>query len=211
MLWPRTLELLDIQGIVQGFLDAGLQGTGARIIANGHDLVHVSFDTARSQYRFTLFLSQSETERLLEEALAQHGVAVERQVELQSFADDGAGVTATLLHPGGRSETARFSYLLGCDGAHSTVRHGLGSTFRWPHRIVRLDAGGSPDRWRARPAGTDRLLAAGRHPGLLPDRRRPVPRHRRCRAGGCGGCAAADARRDPGADRCAGAGRAAGA
>jgi 2-polyprenyl-6-methoxyphenol hydroxylase-like FAD-dependent oxidoreductase len=129
VVWPRTLELLDIHGTVRGYLDAGLRGTGARIFANGRELVHLSFDAARSTYRFTLFLPQNETERLLEEDLAQRGVAVERRVGLQSFTDDGAGITATLSHPDGRSETARFAYLVGCDGAHSAARHGLASEF----------------------------------------------------------------------------------
>ena len=129
VVWPRTLELLDIHGSAQGYIDSGLQGAGARILANGRELVHLSFDTARSKYRFALFLPQNETERLLEEDLAQRGVAVERRVVLQSFTDDSAGVATTLLHPDGHSETARFAYLVGCDGAHSTVRHGLASQF----------------------------------------------------------------------------------
>jgi 2-polyprenyl-6-methoxyphenol hydroxylase-like FAD-dependent oxidoreductase len=131
VVWPRTLELLDVQGCVRGFLDAGLEGTGARILADDRELVHLSFATARSPYRFALFLPQSETERLLEEELARLGVAVERRVELRSFADDdgAAGVRATLLHPEGRSEEVHASFLVGCDGAHSTVRHGLGVPF----------------------------------------------------------------------------------
>ncbi len=129
VIWPRTLELLDIHGAVQGFLGAGLKGTGARILARGRELVHVSFESARSAYRFTLLIPQSETERLLEEDLAQRGVTVERRVALQSFTDDGLGVTATLQHPDGHGEVAPFDYLIGCDGAHSTVRHALGLEF----------------------------------------------------------------------------------
>ncbi len=129
VVWPRTLELLDIQGCVQGFLEAGLEGTGARIQAGGQELVHLAFATARSAYRFALFLPQSETERLLEAELSAIGTAVERRVELLSFAEDGQGVAATLRHPDGRTETMRASFLVGCDGAHSTVRHGLGMPF----------------------------------------------------------------------------------
>ena len=129
VIWPRTLELLDIHGCVQGFLDAGMEGTGARILANGRELVHVTLDIARSIYRFALLLPQNETERLLDEELARLGISVERRVELESFADDGAGVTAILRQPDGSAETARFAYLIGCDGAHSSVRHGLQSAF----------------------------------------------------------------------------------
>lgn len=51
VLWPRTLELLDIHGCVQPFVAAGMQATGARILAEGKVLVHVSLETARSAYR----------------------------------------------------------------------------------------------------------------------------------------------------------------
>ena len=43
-LWPWTLELMDIQGCLQGFLDAGMEGEGARILADGHELVHAPSD-----------------------------------------------------------------------------------------------------------------------------------------------------------------------
>ena len=41
MLWPRTLELLDIQGGVERFIAAGMRrALGARILADGKQLVH---------------------------------------------------------------------------------------------------------------------------------------------------------------------------
>lgn len=129
VIWPRTLELLDIQGCAQSFIDAGIKGTGARIFAEHTMLVHVRLDTARSVYKYALMIAQSETERLLEEQLAQLGVRVERSVELVSFSDTGSGVTAILRHPDAHEETFDASYLAGCDGAHSTVRHGLGAQF----------------------------------------------------------------------------------
>jgi 2-polyprenyl-6-methoxyphenol hydroxylase-like FAD-dependent oxidoreductase len=152
VLWPRTLELLDIQGFVQGFLDAGIEGHGARIYANGHELLDVRFDTARSVYRFAQMIPQSETERLLEEELARLGVTVEREVTLQSFTDDGAGVDAVLRRADGGTETMRAEYLLGCDGAHSAVRHGLGIEFagstepsEWMLADLHIDGDISPD------------------------------------------------------------------
>ena len=129
VMWPRTLELVDIQGCVQPFLDAGMKVPGARILANGNELVHVKLDTAPSVYRYALMIPQSETERVLEEQLEKLNVRVERSVELQSFIDDGDGVNAVLRHASGRDETVRATYLVGCDGAHSTVRHGLGVPF----------------------------------------------------------------------------------
>ena len=146
VLWPRTLELLDVQGCVRPFLAAGIEGRGAHIRANGRELVHVRLDTARSVYRYALMIPQSETERVLEEQLAALGLGVERCIELVAFTQDGDGVTATLRGADGRTETLRAAYLLGCDGAHSTVRHTLGTPFEgstlpsdWILADVRLD------------------------------------------------------------------------
>jgi len=70
-------------------------------------------------------LPQYETERVLAESLGEHGTRVRRGVELVSFTQDDDGVTATVRDEAGqRTVTAR--YLIGCDGAHSAVRKGLG-------------------------------------------------------------------------------------
>ncbi|AOB32664.1 hypothetical protein AKI39_20855 [Bordetella sp. H567] len=129
VIWPRTLELLEIQGCAQPFIAAGIRGRGARIFAEGKLLVHVRLDIARSAYDYALMIPQSETERVLEEQLADLGTRVERRVELLSFQDNGDSVGAVLRHHDGREERVDASYLCGCDGAHSTVRHVLGVQF----------------------------------------------------------------------------------
>src|SRR6202034_2023535 len=50
-------------------------------------------------------------------------------IELAQFSQDANGVTAELLHPGDRSERLVVPWLVGCDGAHSTVRHRLDLKF----------------------------------------------------------------------------------
>jgi hypothetical protein len=57
------------------------------------------------------------------------GIPVERPVELIDFTDHGDHVTATLHHVSGPDEQVRCDYLIGCDGAHSTVRKKLGLEF----------------------------------------------------------------------------------
>src|SRR5215831_2901166 len=52
-----------------------------------------------------------------------------RRVELVAFEQDEDGVRATLQPADGGQETARVSYLIACDGAHSLVRHALGVSF----------------------------------------------------------------------------------
>lgn len=129
VLWPRTLEMLDIWGCVQPFIDAGMKAAGARLFARQKLLAQVHLDTARSAYAYALMIPQSDTERLLEELLDQAGVHVQRCVELTAFNDGGDGVTAVLRHADGHEETVSTDYLVACDGAHSTIRHGLSMEF----------------------------------------------------------------------------------
>jgi 2-polyprenyl-6-methoxyphenol hydroxylase-like FAD-dependent oxidoreductase len=125
----RTLEALDAMGIADRFVDAGRKIHGMNVYSDGARIVHVSLDDIDSPYSYTLSLPQSETERLLAERLAELGGRVEREVKLVALAQDDAGVTATLERGGGAQETDRVSWLVGCDGAHSTTRHALGLSF----------------------------------------------------------------------------------
>ena len=104
VIWPRTLELLDIQGCAQAFLAAGMKAVGARMLADGKTLVHVRFDTARSVLPLRADDPAERDRALLEANAAQLGVRVERRVELTSFAQDDDGVTAVLRHADGRDE-----------------------------------------------------------------------------------------------------------
>ena len=129
VLWSRTLELFDAAGYVQGFLSAGLQAHGAQISTGKQIVARIAFDLIDSRFAYALMIPQSETERILEERLAAAGVTVERTVGLSGFTDRGDSVEAVLTRPGGESETLRADWLVGCDGAHSAVRHGLGFAF----------------------------------------------------------------------------------
>lgn len=129
VLWSRTLELLDRSGSGDSFVRAGLKVTAANIIAGTREVAHVRLDTMDTPHPYALMIPQSETERLLEAHLNNVGVEVERRVEMTTFAPDADGVAVALRHPDGREETLRTSWLIGCDGAHSAVRHGLGMSF----------------------------------------------------------------------------------
>ncbi len=125
----RTLELLDSMGLADRFVAAGRKIHGTDAFADGKRIVHVEFHDIDSPFAFVLAVAQADTERLLRERLAELGGAVERGLKLVALAQDDAGVTAALERPGGERETARVAWLVGCDGAHSTVRHALGLSF----------------------------------------------------------------------------------
>ena len=151
VVWSRTLELMDRMGCTPGFLEAGLRGHGATIRSGSTVLGHASFDDIPSRYNFALMIPQSETERLLDAQLRSFGVTVERQVELTGFDPAPSHVAARLRHADGREERVEAAWLIGCDGAHSTVRHGTGFEFRgeaenddWVLADVRLEGDGAP-------------------------------------------------------------------
>jgi 2-polyprenyl-6-methoxyphenol hydroxylase-like FAD-dependent oxidoreductase len=136
VIWSRTLEVLDRTGCTAGFLSGGLRAHAASIRSGGAVLALNRFDHVASAYDFGLMIPQRDTERLLTAHLQSFGVVVERQVELIGFKTVASGVEAQLRHADGREEVVNTQWLIGSDGAHSTVRSGLAQC-----RIPWFDAG----------------------------------------------------------------------
>ena len=126
---PRTLEIFETMGVLDAALEAGHKIFGVSVYAHGKHLARVSFEGLESPCPFVLVLPQSETERILIDRLCALGIEMEREVEVTGFSQEPDGVTATLRHADGKQETFRTPWLLGCDGAHSVVRHTLGLPF----------------------------------------------------------------------------------
>jgi 2-polyprenyl-6-methoxyphenol hydroxylase-like FAD-dependent oxidoreductase len=141
----RTLELFEQHRLVEPFLQLGHRGRVANLYSNGQRLARLDFDPLQTRYPYLLFLDQSVTERLMTEHLSSFGVRVEHGVELMHFRQGSAGLEATLRYSNGAEESMRPSYLIGADGAHSTVRHGLdieftGKTFEQTFLLADLHA-----------------------------------------------------------------------
>ena len=71
---------------------------------------------------------------------------IEQGTELTGLSDEPAGVTARIRDADGQPRVITAGYAVGCDGAHSRVRHELGLPFRghpypqdWLLADVRLD------------------------------------------------------------------------
>ncbi|MEU5149054.1 FAD-dependent monooxygenase [Streptomyces yangpuensis] len=126
---PRTLEIWDRMGMVRAALDAAVPLRGQLTYVNGAERPRIDLVLPPEvPYRFAA-LPQYETERILDEHLGRWGTTVERGTELVSFSQDAHGVTSRLHTPSGAEEELRTRYLVGCDGAHSIVRKGLGLSF----------------------------------------------------------------------------------
>ncbi|MHB9757735.1 FAD-dependent oxidoreductase [Streptomyces sp. BYX5S] len=125
---PRTLETYDQMGVVDAMLARGRRNRAFTMYAEGRRLVRLQADYASmpTAYPFTLVIAQTETEAVLREAVARLGVEVEWGVRLTGFAQHEDGVRVTLEDTEGRQQTVDTSWLVGCDGGHSTVRKLLG-------------------------------------------------------------------------------------
>ena len=72
-----------------------------------------------------LILPQYDTERILRDHLHRHGGRVEAGVTLRSFDASSDRIVARITGSDGIEHPIACRYLVGCDGAHSVVRHGL--------------------------------------------------------------------------------------
>lgn len=127
--WCRTMELLDGLDLADTFVRTGMKLHGGSMYAEGKRVVHLHLVSDESPFGFPLMIPQNETERLLTEHLAKNGVAIERAIELVAFGEKPDAVACTLRHADGHEEPLEVPWLIGCDGAHSTVRHVLGMDF----------------------------------------------------------------------------------
>ncbi|MFD9931993.1 FAD-dependent monooxygenase [Streptomyces massasporeus] len=126
---PRTLELWDRMGMVRAALEAAVPLRGQLTYTDGVEQARFELRLPPEvPYGFAA-LPQYDTERIIEEHLARFGTRIERGAELLGFTQDEDGVVSRVVTASGAQEELRSRFLVGCDGAHSSVRKGLGLTF----------------------------------------------------------------------------------
>ncbi len=155
VIWPRTLELLQGWGAFEALCDAGTWRSAFEISAAGAGdrLVRVDFSNVADMLGpcGALLIPQSETERVLRRLVSES-----RHCELvagcnvTAIEQDEHGVTVTAAGPDGKTESFQSRYAVGCDGAHSVVRHALGLTLEgvtYPARAMLSDEIVSGPAW----------------------------------------------------------------
>ncbi len=127
-----TLELLETLDVTDHLIERGLVANSyqhrdrQRGIVAEFDFSVLKDDT---KYPFRLQCEQQRlSEALLERMATRERVTIAFDTELVSFIDTGGGVVATLKGPDGE-RTVGCRFLLGTDGASSTVRGQLGIEF----------------------------------------------------------------------------------
>jgi 2-polyprenyl-6-methoxyphenol hydroxylase-like FAD-dependent oxidoreductase len=127
-IFPRTLGIFDMAGIVTPFLEEANRVTNVSVMVRDRTLAHMKFAPHESPYSFVAMVPQDVTERLLVEELQRKGGNVEYETKFISAEQDDYGVKVTIEHRGESTEL-RAAVVVGCDGAHSTVRHQLNLPF----------------------------------------------------------------------------------
>jgi 2-polyprenyl-6-methoxyphenol hydroxylase-like FAD-dependent oxidoreductase len=124
---PRTLEIFEDLGVLDAILATGARYPRIRIHLGPFSLRAGSLTPSKQPtegvpYPNLWMVPQSRTEQILRERLAELGGQVEFDEALATFTQTEHGVDAVLKS----GERVRASFLVGCDGGHSTVRKVLG-------------------------------------------------------------------------------------
>jgi 2-polyprenyl-6-methoxyphenol hydroxylase-like FAD-dependent oxidoreductase len=128
----KSMELFLSMGLADEFLARGLIATGMQIFIDGAMVGGLNFDDigrADTPFSFVLLVPQSQIEEILVADLRRLGVEVEHQVLVTGFDQSGDDVVVHARDNAGTKVEIQASYLIGADGAHSTVRKALGLKF----------------------------------------------------------------------------------
>jgi len=172
---PRTLEVLRGLGITDELVARGNPAVWLSIHAGTRKVRARLFDIGLDDtaFPFLLFVSQAETEAVLGEHLAGHGVRVERDLRFVGYRTVEGGLACTLRRRDGLEELVYCRYLAGCDGAHSAVREQTGIRFvggRYPQTFLLADL----DAHGLQP-GSAHAFLTGRGPLLFFPLEHPAP------------------------------------
>lgn len=142
--WPILPELARI-GVLDDAVAAGavIREWGCRDLRTGE---HIAFDYGvladDTPYPFNLNLPHERMVALLTDRLGRHsGAAVRWSTEVTGFEQDASGVTVAVRDRDG-ADQLRAAWLVGADGARSTVRRTLGlglAGMTWTERLIAAD------------------------------------------------------------------------
>ena len=138
--FPSTLLVLEELGLLPELEALGFRNRafGTHVPDFGYSSVVITRPIEGIPYDYQLHLGQHEVARVAMEHARKLGVEVHFGQELVAFTDGAEGITATARGPEGET-TYTASWMIGCDGARSSVRKLAGidfAGFTWPERFV---------------------------------------------------------------------------
>lgn len=150
---PRTLELLARLGLADIALSRGFVASAFHPFSNARPIARVEFQRVlpEAPYPCPVMLPQHETEGLLTDHLVAQGGVITWATELVRFAQHDEYVDVVLRDGDGQEEQVRVEWLVGCDGAHSAVRHLLDLDFEGNTMEQRFAVGNVLMKWNMPP------------------------------------------------------------
>ncbi|MFE2584983.1 FAD-dependent monooxygenase [Streptomyces sp. NPDC059378] len=124
-LWPRTVELIHRVGGQELLATRALPQSQMRYYSDGKVIADLRYKAATRP----LICPQPDIEEVLRTNLASVGGAVRWRTELLGFEQLDDRVRARTRHEDGTEHEEEFAYVVGADGASSTVRGRLGVGF----------------------------------------------------------------------------------
>ncbi|KAJ4465907.1 FAD binding domain-containing protein [Lentinula lateritia] len=138
---PRSLEMHHFLGTLPDFLDVGkalppctvYKLPGGTEILKTFEMIPYEEPRPDIPYINAVMLGQHRKQSILHRHLEKYGCEVEFHTELRSFKQYDDHVLATIIKRSSDgtevSEEIKVPYVVGADGAHSTIRRTLGLTF----------------------------------------------------------------------------------
>jgi 2-polyprenyl-6-methoxyphenol hydroxylase-like FAD-dependent oxidoreductase len=129
---PRTLELYRQLGIADAVVERGFKLAAANVWINAKQAGRIELGdigAGLSAFPYVLIFSQDEHEQLLIDQLEGLGVFVERPTTFEGFEAHEDHVVAKLRDARGVVREHQATFLAGCDGARSVIRHAIDATF----------------------------------------------------------------------------------
>jgi 2-polyprenyl-6-methoxyphenol hydroxylase-like FAD-dependent oxidoreductase len=124
-LHARTLEQLDARGLAEELLRIGTPTRALRPFGR----LSIDFSRLRTRFPFILTIPQWQVERSLLRRTEEARATILRGAQVTGLRQDPEGVDVDVRHPDGTTATLRARYVVGTDGARSTVRQSLGMPF----------------------------------------------------------------------------------
>jgi 2-polyprenyl-6-methoxyphenol hydroxylase-like FAD-dependent oxidoreductase len=128
----RSLEMLDARGIADEVISTGLKVSMLALLGRAQ----LDLSGLPTRFPFSVLTPQYKVERILERRARSLGAEIASGTAVTDVHQKPGYAEAAFRTESGVTGTRRAAYLVGADGAHSTVRRSLGMPFPG-HSILR--------------------------------------------------------------------------
>ena len=129
----RTLEIFQQMNLAQTALEKGKITSALSLFYKGKQRAFIpitNLGKGLTQFPYALSLEQSKTETLLAEHLNNHHKFVSWKCTFTHCEQNKDSITVYYKDADGKEQSIDADYIVGCDGAHSLIRHEIGSGFQ---------------------------------------------------------------------------------